>query len=120
MPTIPMLENLSAALAKLPLPAIDKWKHGVFDVEIMRHGSMSVIVYAPQVEDLQTFHTQDELYIVHSGESEFVRGDEQFKVKTGDVFFVAANVHHRFINFSESFTVWALFWGPNGGEKEAT
>ncbi len=109
---------LNEALAKLPLPATPKWKHGVFDIEVMRHGTMSTILYAPKVEDFQTSHEQDELYFVVSGTSEFVRDGVRSRVRAGDALFVPANMAHRFENFSEDFVTWAAFWGPNGGEKE--
>ena len=59
-----MVFGLNDSLAKLPLPATTKWPHGVWDVEAFKHGSMSLIVYHPHVQDFQTTHDQDELYIV--------------------------------------------------------
>jgi hypothetical protein len=46
---------------KLPLPATEKWSHGVFDIECFKHGSMSVILYTPRIHDYQTPHEQDEV-----------------------------------------------------------
>jgi mannose-6-phosphate isomerase-like protein (cupin superfamily) len=117
MHSIPIQTNLADALAKLPLAATAKWPHGVFDVEVMKHGTMSVIVYAPKVEDLQTSHDQDELYFVVSGKSGFLRGGERLAVKRGDALFVPANMLHRFEDFSNDFVTWAVFWGARGGES---
>ena len=32
--------------------------------------------------------------------------------------FVEAGVEHRFEEFSDDFAVYAVFWGPKGGEAE--
>jgi mannose-6-phosphate isomerase-like protein (cupin superfamily) len=117
MSRFPAQVSVQEALAKLPLPATEKWKHGVFDVEVMQHGTMSTILYAPQVEDFQTQHEQDELYFVVSGTSELVRDGERLRVSAGDALFVPARMPHRFEHFSKDFVTWAVFWGPAGGEK---
>ncbi len=82
----------------------------------LRHGTMSVEVYAPIGEDRQSPHRQDELYIVISGTSEFVRGEERVAVAPQDVLFVPAGEVHRFENFTPDFATWVVFWGPDGGE----
>ncbi len=110
--------TLADALANLPLPATPKWKHGVFDVEVMRHGTMTTILYAPKIEDFQSTHNQDELYFVVSGTSEFLRDGVRSAVQAGDALFVPANMSHRFEAFSEDFVTWAVFWGPDGGEAK--
>ena len=38
-------------MKKLPLPATDKWPEGVFDIEAFQHGSMSLILFAPEGKD---------------------------------------------------------------------
>jgi mannose-6-phosphate isomerase-like protein (cupin superfamily) len=35
----------------------------------------------------------------------------------GDVLFVPAGEEHRFERFSDDLILWAVFWGPEGGEK---
>ena len=30
--------------------------------------------------------------------------------------FVEAGVDHRFVDFSDDFETWVIFWGPDGGE----
>lgn len=64
--------SLIEQLAKLPLPATNKWPHGVWDIEAFKHGTLSVILYTPKFEDLQSPHDQDELYVVLSGSGEMV------------------------------------------------
>ncbi len=112
-----MVFSLQDYLAKLPLPATEKWPHGVWDIEAFKNGSMSVILYHPHLKDFQTTHEQDELYIVMSGSAELLIEDVVNSCKTGDVLFVPARKDHRFENFSEDFITWAIFWGPKGGEK---
>lgn len=83
----------------------------------MRHGTMSVEVYAPLGEDKQSPHSQDELYIVISGSAEFVKGDERVAVGPQDLLFAAAGEAHRFEALSHDFATWVIFWGPPGGER---
>lgn len=84
----------------------------------IRHGSMRVGLYAPKGEDDQTPHTQDELYIIASGTGWFVKGDTRVHFAPQDVLFVEASIEHRFENFTDDFSAWVIFWGPEGGEKE--
>lgn len=85
----------------------------------LHHGSMRVGVYAPRGEDPQQPHTQDELYIIQSGSGEFVKGSERRAIKPNDVLFVEAGITHRFENFTDDFSTWVVFWGPQGGESVA-
>lgn len=112
-----MVISLHNTLAKLPLPATEKWPHGVWDYEAFKNGTMSLIVYHPHVKDFQTTHDQDELYIVMSGTAELISEGKSHNCKSGDALFVPALKDHRFEKFSEDFIVWAIFWGPKGGEK---
>ncbi len=84
---------------------------------LMQHGTMSVEYYAPEKVDQQMPHVQDEIYVIASGSGSFTRDEEQMDFKTGDILFVPAGMEHRFINFTEDFATWVIFYGPNGGEK---
>lgn len=86
-------------------------------VTMLQRGTMSLELYAPQGEDRQTPHTQDELYVVVSGRGEFINGDERHPFQAGDALFVPAGVEHRFVNFSDDFQTWVIFYGPQGGEQ---
>ena len=114
-----MKASLTEALNKLPLPPTDKWPGGVRHFRALQHGSMSVLVFAPQGEDLQSSHTQDEIYIVMGGSGELVTEGQRTACGLGDVLFVPANATHHFENFSGDFVTWAIFWGPEGGETAA-
>ena len=78
---------------------------------MMRDGNMSVEYFAPEEIDTQQPHTQDELYMIISGQSEFFRNGEIINCSEGDVLFVPAGMEHRFINFSKDFATWVIFYG---------
>ncbi len=109
--------TVSDALGKLPLPATPKWPLGVWDAQVLAHGTMSVEIFAPKDQDFQTPHEQDELYIVVSGTGEFVSAGQPYSFAPGDVLFVPAGVEHRFTTFSPDFVAWVIFYGPVGGEQ---
>jgi mannose-6-phosphate isomerase-like protein (cupin superfamily) len=83
---------------------------------VLAHGSMLVKFYQPQGPDLQTPHDQDELYLIASGSGWFRNGETRHRFAPGDVIFVAANVVHRFEDFSCDCSTWVVFYGPKGGE----
>ena len=81
------------------------------------HGSLEVELYQPHQTDLQQPHERDEVYIIASGTAEFELEGELTKVETGDFLFAPAGDDHRFHNFSNDFSTWVLFYGPQGGEN---
>ncbi|MFT3704751.1 MAG: cupin domain-containing protein [Agriterribacter sp.] len=91
---------------------------GKLFMELFAHGTLSVEIYKPIEKDLQQPHEKDEVYIVISGEGEFINGDKRMHFKKGDFLFVPAGVEHRFLNFSSDFATWVIFYGPKGGEKQ--
>ena len=111
-----MKASIKTALARLPGLPSARYPQGVPFATVMAGGTMSVEVFSPQGVDLQTPHTQDELYFVHAGTGEIVINGQRFDAAAGDAFFVAAHVEHRFENFSEDFVTWVVFYGPPGGE----
>jgi len=104
-------------LDPLPLPATKGWPEGVRDIEAFRHGSMSLLLFAPKGKDHQTPHGQDELYFVVRGSGEFEVRGETTQFRAGDALFVPAGAPHRFTTFSEDLVTWAVFYGPKGGEE---
>jgi mannose-6-phosphate isomerase-like protein (cupin superfamily) len=110
-----------------------EWFHCLKDVEALlpddptqsrihyalRHGSMRFGIYAPRGRDDQGSHTQDELYIIASGSGRFVKNGEERSFQPNDTIFVEAGVEHRFVDFTDDFATWVIFWGPQGGEAEA-
>ena len=101
------------ALNRLPGP------NGEHFVELFRHGTLSVELYAPHRMDPQQPHPRDEVYVIVSGTGRFLCGEEEVIFERGDVLFAAAGKFHRFVDFSQDFVAWVLFYGPEGGEEEA-
>jgi mannose-6-phosphate isomerase-like protein (cupin superfamily) len=89
---------------------------GSRSIELFRHGTLIVKMYAPRGTDPQTPHVQDEVYVVASGSGWFFNGAERVRFVPGDFLFAAAGQPHRFEEFSDDFAVWVLFYGPDGGE----
>ncbi len=85
---------------------------------LFEHGTLAVEIYKPEKVDLQQPHTRDEVYVVVSGRGEFINGDTRTTFEPGDFLFVPAGVEHRFENFTDDFSTWVLFYGPEGGEKK--
>ncbi|BAK68277.1 hypothetical protein SLG_36020 [Sphingobium sp. SYK-6] len=84
--------------------------------DLMRHGTMSLGLYAPRGPDTQSPHSRDELYIIASGSGLFVKNGEQRAFGPQDAIFVEAGAEHRFVEMSDDFAAWVIFWGPEGGE----
>ncbi len=102
--------TVAQGLARLPGPEGERF------VELFRHGTLSVELYAPRGSDPQSPHTRDEVYVVIEGRGTFRNGAERHPFERGDVLFVAAGVEHRFEDFSDDLAVWVFFYGPEGGE----
>lgn len=96
--------------SQLPLPANDKWKEGVWDLEPFKKGNVTLVFFAPRGTDYQTSHDEDEFYFVARGNGELVIEGETFKCETGDAFFVPAGAAHHFENFTGDFATWAIFF----------
>lgn len=99
-----------SGLDQLPGPRGERF------VELFRHGSLVVELYAPRNTDPQHPHTRDEIYVVASGSGRFMRNGNEVSFGTGDVLFVAAGEEHRFVEFTDDFATWVFFYGPEGGE----
>lgn len=80
-------------------------------LELYRHKTMSVEIYQPVGQDPQQPHAQDEIYVVISGHGTFQNGEEKYPFQPGDLLFVQAGIEHRFLEFSEDFKTWVIFFG---------
>jgi mannose-6-phosphate isomerase-like protein (cupin superfamily) len=107
-----MKASMEEGLSQLPGPQGERF------VRLLRHGSLSVEVYAPQGHDPQQPHAQDELYIVHRGRGVFLNGGQRLSFTAGDALFVPAGQVHRFEQFSDDLVTWVVFYGPTGGETQ--
>jgi len=97
-------------LAQLPLPANEKWKDGIWDLEPFEKNGVKLVFFMPREKDYQTFHDQDEFYFVIRGSGELVIDGERFDFESGDAFFVPAQTPHHFETFTEHFATWAIFF----------
>ena len=104
--------TVGEALARLPGAKGERF------AEIFKHGSLSAEIYAPHGADPQKPHTRDEVYVVVQGSGEFINGPARENFIPGDFLFVPAGVEHRFVNFTDNFIVWVIFYGPEGGEAK--
>jgi mannose-6-phosphate isomerase-like protein (cupin superfamily) len=82
-----------------------------FLTEVFAKKDLTVEYYKPVGQDLQQPHCKDEIYFICSGQSQFQLGNDVFAIKTQDFIFVPAHVPHRFVDFSEDFATWVVFFG---------
>lgn len=90
--------------------ALERNPSGAPFVQLMNEQQFTVEWYAPQGIDAQTPHLEDELYIVASGSGIFQNGGQTVPFSTGDVLFVPAGQEHRFVEFSNDFATWVVFF----------
>jgi hypothetical protein len=109
-----MTERMTLEDALAAVAASDDGLYGV----LLEHGSLELGYYMPVGKDDQEPHEQDEVYIVHTGSGEFLLGDERLAFGPGDALFVPAGAEHRFVDFTDGFGAWVMFFGPRGGEAE--
>jgi mannose-6-phosphate isomerase-like protein (cupin superfamily) len=102
--------TISEGLARLPGTAGERF------VELFRHGTLSVELYAPRGVDPQRPHRKDEVYVVVQGNGMFLSGGRREPFGPGALLFVPAGVEHRFEAFSDDLAIWVIFYGPDGGE----
>lgn len=79
--------------------------------QILRERSMRAVIYTPGEEDTQKPHFEDEVYIVVRGTGTLWVGRDSFECGPGDLLYVEAFKAHRFEDYSDDFTVYAVF-GP--------
>ncbi len=108
-----MMERLTIKNALTSLKETDSPFKALFS-----HGSLTVEMYQPNQVDHQQPHSRDELYVIASGSGYFVNGNERQSFEAGEVLFVPAGREHRFESFSDDFTTWVFFYGPEGGESD--
>ena len=111
-----MKASISDLISTLNSRPAGDWPRRNRHAVAMRHGTMYAELYAPVGSDEQIPHQQDELYIVRTGSGYIEIGEETHEFEPGDVFFVPAEVPHRFTEFSDDFSTWVILWGPEGGE----
>jgi mannose-6-phosphate isomerase-like protein (cupin superfamily) len=101
------------------LAALDASVDGKPFTRLFAHGSLEVEVYRPAGSDPQTPHARDEVYVVIAGTGMFACGETRSAFAAGSLLWVPAGMPHRFEDFSDDFSTWVLFYGPQGGEHDA-
>ena len=88
---------------------------------MLERGTLKLYHYEPRDKDLQTPHTQDEIYVVVRGSGTFAMGASEDRLERrpfgpGDAIFVPAGTIHRFEDFTDDFGTWVMMYGRDGGE----
>jgi|SRR6266540_7037709 len=83
-------------------------------VEQLRVADLSVGTYSIPAgnRDDQTPHSEDEIYVVHSGRARLVSDDGSVHVGPGSGVYVPAGKAHRFTDVTEDLAVVVLFAPP--------
>ncbi|HST21174.1 MAG TPA: cupin domain-containing protein [Blastocatellia bacterium] len=105
--------TIAEALAQLPGPQGERF------TAVFEHGTLLVEILAPPSRVPLPPHTRDELYIVVQGGGELLNGETRLRIGPGDFLFVPAGREHHFENFDDSLIIWAIFYGPEGGEANS-
>ena len=95
--------------------AVTDGEDGLYGV-LLERGATEVGFYAPRGEDLQRPHDRDEVYIVVSGRGRFLLDGDEREFETGEALFVPAGAEHRFVEFSDDFATWVVFFAAEDGE----
>jgi mannose-6-phosphate isomerase-like protein (cupin superfamily) len=87
---------------------------GVTWTEHLRVPLLSVGTYCVPAGgvDVQSPHTEDEVYVVLGGKATFVAGGQRIAAQSGTVLYVPANEEHRFVDVAEDLTVLVVFAPP--------
>ena len=95
---------------RLPLPADEKWKDGVWFTNAFTKSNFELEFFAPRGNDYQTPHEKDEFYIIVSGSADLLKENETVSCRLGDAIFVGAGEPHHFENISDDFATWVIFF----------
>ena len=87
------------------VPGVTKLSELVFS-----KGSLQLRYYEPGNIDHQVPHDQEELYIVISGTAELDHGGRKICCNPGDSIFVSKDEIHKFVNISNDFSVWVIYF----------
>lgn len=98
---------LSVAAAVALAPA-----EGNGAVEVLRDGDVWVRFVARPTAGPQTPHDRDGFYIVARGTARYRWDGGETTIGPGDIMFAAAHIQHGYGRFSDDFSVWVVFYGP--------
>src|SRR5512138_1544301 len=103
--------RLADARARIPGPEREHF------ADVLRRGSLRLLVSHPLRPNQQSPHAQDELYFVMRGNGVLFHDGRRDRFEAGDAMFVAAGIEHHFEDCSDDFEIWVAFYGPDGGER---
>jgi quercetin dioxygenase-like cupin family protein len=85
-------------------------------VEQLRVPELSVGSYSIPAggADDQTPHSEDEIYVITTGRARMTTGSGDAHVGPGDVIFVPAGEHHRFVDVEEDLALLVVFAPAEG------
>lgn len=75
-------------------------------------GDVEVRFAAPSSRGMQAPHDRDEFYIVATGAGRYRIDDAEVSIGPGDLLFAAAHAPHGFVERSDDFAEWIVFYGP--------
>jgi len=80
--------------------------------EVFRDDHVWIRFAARPTSGPQVPHDRDEFYIVASGTARYRWDSGETMIGPGDMMFAAAHAPHGYDQFSEDFSVWVVFYGP--------
>jgi mannose-6-phosphate isomerase-like protein (cupin superfamily) len=85
-------------------------------VKLFAERALDIALYKPDRIDPQAPHLRDEIYVIATGSGGFIQADETRAVAPGDLLFVPKGIPHRFVDFTDDFSTWVIFFGkvPSG------
>lgn len=97
--------SLAAARALKP-------PEGSRSLTVFEDGEVEIKFAAHPTAGLQVPHDRDEFYIVASGTARYRWDGGDTSIGPGELMFAAAHSQHGYDRFSEDFSVWVVFYGP--------
>ncbi|HII40814.1 MAG TPA: cupin domain-containing protein [Thermoplasmata archaeon] len=90
--------------------------------EFVREPAMSVGLYVLRASaaDLQSPHTEDEVYVVQRGRARIRLGEADRPVVPGSVIYVPAGLEHRFHDIVEDLEALVLFAPAEGTQSRGS
>jgi len=75
-------------------------------------GDIEVRFAAPATRGMQVPHERDEFYIVATGSGRYRIDETEVAIGPGDLLFAAAHAEHGFVERTDDFSEWIVFYGP--------
>jgi mannose-6-phosphate isomerase-like protein (cupin superfamily) len=75
-------------------------------------GDVEVRFAATASQGMQVPHVRDEFYIVATGSGRYRIDDTVASIGPGDLLFAAAHAPHGFVERTDDFSEWIVFYGP--------